>query len=190
MYFIASGSIGEARSVTINPVKRRVWAARAHRRYWNRNTIWPLRRWLRSPGGHGQRLPSLAGRAGAGLRDADPGYMSRKIWKFCTEKFDTRNKRKFWLIQLMLTAGTSRLHELHESKLSFVCRSEFIRSKLSNFSAHVSGVAVSAPYMMSSITTCTLDARSPPIRVGALMHGYRNSHAKWCPQSLLGPHGY
>ena len=33
--------------------------------------------------------------------------------------------------------GTSRLHELHESKFPFVSRIEFIRSKLSNFSAHV-----------------------------------------------------
>ena len=31
-------------------------------------------------------------------------------------------------------------HELHESKLPFVYRIEFIRSKLSNFSAHVSGI--------------------------------------------------
>ena len=37
--------------------------------------------------------------------------------------------------------GTSRLHELHESKFPFVKRIEFIRSKLSNFSAHVSGVS-------------------------------------------------
>ena len=37
----------------------------------------------------------------------------------------------------------SRLHELHESKFPFVSRIEFIRSKLSNFSAHVSGVPVS-----------------------------------------------
>ena len=37
----------------------------------------------------------------------------------------------------------SRLHELHESKCPFVSRIEFIRSKLSNFSAHVSGVALS-----------------------------------------------
>ena len=36
--------------------------------------------------------------------------------------------------------GTSRLHELHESKFLFVSRIEFIRSKLSNFSAHVYGV--------------------------------------------------
>ena len=36
--------------------------------------------------------------------------------------------------------GTSRLHELHESKFPFVSRIEFIRSKLSNFSVHVYGV--------------------------------------------------
>ena len=34
----------------------------------------------------------------------------------------------------------SRLHESHESKLPFVSRIKFIRSKLSIFSAHVSGV--------------------------------------------------
>ena len=33
--------------------------------------------------------------------------------------------------------GTSRLHELHVSKFSFVTRIEIIRSKLSKFSAHV-----------------------------------------------------
>ena len=37
---------------------------------------------------------------------------------------------------------SSRLHELHESKFPFVSRIEFIRSKLSNCSAHVSGVSV------------------------------------------------
>ena len=36
----------------------------------------------------------------------------------------------------------SRLHELQESKFPFVSRIAFIRSKLSNFSAHVSGVTV------------------------------------------------
>ena len=36
--------------------------------------------------------------------------------------------------------GTSRLHELHESKFPFVSRIKFILSKLSNFSADVYGV--------------------------------------------------
>ena len=36
--------------------------------------------------------------------------------------------------------GTNRLHELHESKFPFVTRLELIRSKLSIFSPHVSGV--------------------------------------------------
>ena len=30
-----------------------------------------------------------------------PGYMSRKIRKFRTAKFDTRDRRKFWLMQFM-----------------------------------------------------------------------------------------
>ena len=37
---------------------------------------------------------------------------------------------------------SSRLHELHKSNIPFVSRIEFIRSKLSNFSAHVCGVTV------------------------------------------------
>ena len=37
---------------------------------------------------------------------SDPGYMSRKIRKFRTDKFDTWHKRKFWLLQLMWTAGS------------------------------------------------------------------------------------
>ena len=35
-----------------------------------------------------------------------PVYMSRKIRNFRTDKFDTWNKRKFWLMQLMKTAGS------------------------------------------------------------------------------------
>ena len=31
----------------------------------------------------------------------DSGYMNRKIRKFRTEKIDTWNKRKFWLMQPM-----------------------------------------------------------------------------------------
>ena len=36
--------------------------------------------------------------------------------------------------------GNCRFHELHRSKFPFVSRIEFIRSKLSKFSAHVPGV--------------------------------------------------
>ena len=38
----------------------------------------------------------------------------------------------------------SRLHELLESKFPFATRIEFIRSKLSNFSAHVNGAGGSS----------------------------------------------
>ena len=49
------------------------------------------------------------------------------------ESFDSCNSCK--------RLGTSRLHELHViQKFPFVSRIEFIRSKLSNFSAHVYGV--------------------------------------------------
>ena len=75
----------------------------------------------------------------------DAGYMSRKIESLerinsrreTNENFDQRNSCK--------RLGTSCLHELHESKFSFVSRIEFIdASILSNCSAHVSG-ATHAP---------------------------------------------
>ena len=70
------------------------------------------------------------------------GNMSRKFESFerinsipeTKGNFDSRNSCKRLEI--------SRLHELHESKFPFVSRIEFIRSKLSNFSAHISGVNV------------------------------------------------
>ena len=69
----------------------------------------------------------------------DPGYTSRKFRSLervnsisAANGFDPCDSCK--------RLGTSRLHELHESKLLFVGRTEFIRSKLSIFSAHVSVV--------------------------------------------------
>ena len=41
------------------------------------------------------------------------------------------------------------IHELHESKFPFVSRIEFIRSKLSNFSAHVYGVTDISHYQLT-----------------------------------------
>ena len=76
------------------------------------------------------QVPCSSGcRAAAGYRLTDPGYMSRKIQKFRTDKFDTCNKR-----------GNQPLHELQRSKFPLVTRIEFIRSKLSIFPAHVSVV--------------------------------------------------
>ena len=46
---------------------------------------------------------------------------------------------------------TSRLHELHESKLPFVSRIEFVCSKLSNFSAHASRVILTGRSVVFSI---------------------------------------
>ena len=80
--------------------------------------------------------------APAVLSTTDTGYMSRQIRSFerinsirvTNGNFNSSNSCK--------RLGTSRLHELHESKFPFVTCIEFIRSKLSNLSAHVSGAAV------------------------------------------------
>ena len=76
---------------------------------------------------------------------SDPVYMSRVADKF--ESFERINSIRETNGNLdscnsCERLGTSRSHELHESKFSFVSRIEFIRSKLSNFSAHVYGVIV------------------------------------------------
>ena len=61
--------------------------------------------------------------------------MSRKIRKFWTNKFDTRNKRKFWLVRRL-----PAVYWVAWLKTS-VCFSyiEFIRSKFSNFLLMYSG---------------------------------------------------
>ena len=48
---------------------------------------------------------------------------------------------------------TSRLHYIHESKFLFVSRIELIRSKLSNFSTHVSGVTMAGECATSRYIT-------------------------------------
>ena len=76
------------------------------------------------------------------MTDSDPGYTNKKFESFerinsireTTGNFDSCNSCK------RLVA--SRLHELHESKFQVVSRIEFIRSKLSYCSVHVSGVSV------------------------------------------------
>ena len=85
-----------------------------------------------------------------------PGYMSRKIVSLkqinsirkTNGNFDSRNSCK--------RLGTSRLHELHESKLPFDSRIEHIRSKLSNFSAHVSGATAPAGWRAVIQVACVL----------------------------------
>ena len=69
----------------------------------------------------------------------------------------------------------SRLHELHESKFPFVSRIEFIRSKLSNVSAHVYGACVFFP--SSADSSCFLRLL-PPIRrvTGAPPNGLVMDH--------------
>ena len=70
--------------------------------------------------------------------------------------FDSRN--------LCKRLVPSRLHKLRQSKLPFVSRIDFIRSKLSIFSAHISGVsdgsaAVAAPPLSPAAPTALLTCR-------------------------------
>ena len=67
--------------------------------------------------------------------------MNRKKRKFKTDKFDTWKTAVLTHDSSFKRLVPSRLHELRESKLSFVSRFEFIRSKLLNFSFDVSGIA-------------------------------------------------
>ena len=67
--------------------------------------------------------------------------MSRKIRKFRTINWIRETNENFDSCNSCKRLVPSRLHELHESKFPFVSRIEFIRSKLSNFSAHVYGIA-------------------------------------------------
>ena len=55
----------------------------------------------------------------------------------------------------------SRLHELHEFKLSFVSRIEFTRSKLTFFTAHVTGVGIASPWKRRDASH-TVARRPPP----------------------------
>ena len=58
-----------------------------------------------------------------------------------------------------------RLHELHELKFPFITHLEFIRKKLSNFSAHVSGVSVVAlAPALPGIARCLRWNAAPPFQ--------------------------
>ena len=86
----------------------------------------------------GDPSPSLPGREGASL--------TSYLWAEKFESFERINSipetnGNFDSCISCKRLGTSRLHELHESKSPFVSRIEFIRSKLSNFSAYVYGVS-------------------------------------------------
>ena len=84
--------------------------------------------------------PGTVRLSGVVFPSTDPGYMSRKIESFERINSIRETNGNFDSCNSCKRLGTSRLHELHESKFLFVSRIEFIRSKLSNFSAHVSGV--------------------------------------------------
>ena len=56
--------------------------------------------------------------------------------------------------------GPSLMYELHESKLQFAWRIEFMRSKLSNFSAYVIGIMADAPNVCSGCGPQRMDNRT------------------------------
>ena len=60
----------------------------------------------------------------------------------CFERINSMRETNgsFYSCKSCKRLGASRFQELHESKLPFVSRIEFIRLKLSKFSVHVSGV--------------------------------------------------
>ena len=62
----------------------------------------------------------------------------------------------------------SRSHELHESKFPFVSRIEFIRSKLSIFSAHVYGVVQRHNKGKRGARRCELQGAQRNLSVGAV----------------------
>ena len=74
-------------------------------------------------------------------RHSDPGYMRRQIQSLERRNTIHETNLSFDSCKSCKRLGTSRLHDLHESKLPFVLRTEFISSKLSNLSVHVSGVS-------------------------------------------------
>ena len=70
----------------------------------------------------------------------DPVYMSRKIRKFRTDKFDSETNGNFDSCNSCKRLVPSRLHELHESKFPFVSLSNLSVRNFRIFSAHVYGV--------------------------------------------------
>ena len=88
-------------------------------------------------------------------QDAGWASLTPYTWAEKFESFERINSKRetngnFDSCNSCKRLGTSRLHELHESKFPFVSRIEFIRSKLSNFSAHVYGATERA----SCIPSC------------------------------------
>ena len=86
------------------------------------------------------------------LRDATPTLAGHKILSLTPDTWSEKIESLEWINSIRETNENfnscnsckrlipSRLHELHDSKFSFVSHIEFIRTNLPNFSAHVSGV--------------------------------------------------
>ena len=77
---------------------------------------------------------------------SDSGYMRIQIRKFNADLLDSKTNGRFDSCNSCKRLRTGRLHEVHESKCPFVSPIQFIRSKLSNLSARVSGVGGERPF--------------------------------------------
>ena len=85
-------------------------------------------------------LTRVGGAAQSGTSETTPDTWAEKFESFERINSIRATNENFDSCNLCTRLVLSRLHKLHESKFSFVTRIEFIRSKLSNFSARVSGV--------------------------------------------------
>ena len=71
--------------------------------------------------------------------DSDPVYMSKPKRKLKTDTFDLRNRRKFWLTQLMQTTGSQPFTWVIPVKTSNCCANRIVQIFL--LFAHVTGVS-------------------------------------------------
>ena len=101
--------------------------------------------------------------------DRCPRIHEKKIRKFRTDTFETRNK--VWVHVTRKRPRTCRSHELHESKLPFVSRIEYIRSKRS----------ILYPGSVRAATQCRY--------ANTFTVGHSNANRKLCLRLLPNPPG-
>ena len=109
---------------------------------------------------HSPRLHSLVLRLPVQTVNMTPYTWADKFESFERINSIRETNRNFDSCNSSKRLVPSRSHELHESKFPFVSRMEFIRSKLSNFSAHVYG---SMRCLRCSPATPFAPTLSPPL---------------------------
>ena len=117
----------------------------------------------------------------------DPVYIAEKFESFERINSIRETNGNFDSCNSCKRLVPSRLHELHESKFPFVSRIEFIRSKLSSFSAHVYEVTeVLVVYLRHRAIRCLITLRSwGPVRQRARL----SVRGVVCPANQIWPGG-